>query len=422
MAASYRFATDDDVDAMAEVHTRSWQAAYTGLLDQAALDALDPADRAAMLRPMVEPAFQQERGVTMIVAEVDGALAGHVVVQVHEEHCIMLMLYLDPPHWGTGIGTALHDMAVRVMHRAGRTTGTLRVLEGNDRAIAFYERHGWTMTGQRFDDEIFGIALVDLEMSRELSVDLLAANRDYWDTKAPAYADVTTWSPEISWGIFGVPDNSLRNGEGIFPDVAGLDVVELGCGTAYVSNWAQLRGARTATGIDNSPEQLATAARFVEERESPLTLVRGDAHHLPYADESFDVAINEYGAAIWCDPHTWIPEAARVLRPGGLLWFLGNSVIAMLCVREFEDEAATPEMLRPQRGMRRFDWIDTPNVEFHVSHGETIQILNEAGFEIQALHELYAPQGADTRYGFVDSEWASQWPHEEVWVARKRAL
>jgi hypothetical protein len=32
----------------------------------------------------------------------------------------------------------------------------------------------------------------------------------------------------------------------------------------------------------------------------------------------------EYGAAIWCDPYRWIPEAARLLRPGGELLFLGN--------------------------------------------------------------------------------------------------
>ncbi len=53
---------------------------------------------------------------------------------------------------------------------------------------------------------------------------------------------------------------------------------------------------------------------------------------VPLPDASFDLAISEYGAAIWADPYRWIPEAARLLRPGGDLIFLGNSVLVMLAV------------------------------------------------------------------------------------------
>jgi SAM-dependent methyltransferase len=52
----------------------------------------------------------------------------------------------------------------------------------------------------------------------------------------------------------------------------------------------------------------------------------------PFADARFDLAISEYGASIGCDPYAWIPEAARLLRPGGQLIFLVNSALLMLAV------------------------------------------------------------------------------------------
>ena len=102
----------------------------------------------------------------------------------------------------------------------------------------------------------------------------------------------------------------------MFPaEVAGLDVIELGCGTGYVSAWLARRGARPV-GIDNSEAQLATARRFQREFELEFPLLHGNAEEVPFPDQSFDLAISEYGASIWCDPYRWIPEAARLLRPG----------------------------------------------------------------------------------------------------------
>ncbi|GAA5180131.1 hypothetical protein GCM10023322_11730 [Rugosimonospora acidiphila] len=49
--------------------------------------------------------------------------------------------------------------------------------------------------------------------------------------------------------------------------------------------------------------------------EFPLVL--GIAEAVPYEDDAFGFAISEYGAALWCDPYLWIPEAARILVPGG---------------------------------------------------------------------------------------------------------
>ena len=78
-------------------------------------------------------------------------------------------------------------------------------------------------------------------------------------------------------------------------------MIELGCGTAYVSAWLAGRGARPV-GIDNSPKQLESARRFQTEFDLRFPLVQGDAEHTPFPEARFDLAISEYGAAIWLRP------------------------------------------------------------------------------------------------------------------------
>lgn len=212
-----------------------------------------------------------------------------------------------------------------------------------------------------------------------------------------------------------MPESELQ----LLPDVSGgLDVIELGCGTGYVSAWLARRGGR-CVGLDNSSKQLASAQLFQREFGLSFPLVHADAERTPFADESFDVAISEYGAAIWCDPYRWIPEAARILRPGGQLIFLGHSVVVMLCVQGSETEAAQAHMLRDQFGMHRFDWPDEGVVEFAIPHGETIRLLRRSGFEIEDLVEIRAPEGATTDILWVTQEWAGRWPSEDAWRARK---
>ena len=74
---------------------------------------------------------------------------------------------------------------------------------------------------------------------------------------------------------------------------------------------------------------------------------------MPLPDASFDLVVSEYGASIWADPYRWIPEAARLLRPGGELVFLRNSTLVILCSPD-EDVAAVETLQRPQFGMHRF--------------------------------------------------------------------
>jgi SAM-dependent methyltransferase len=220
---------------------------------------------------------------------------------------------------------------------------------------------------------------------------------------------------EIAWGIFHVPEVQIN----ILPDVAGLDVIELGCGTAYVSSWLARRGARMV-GIDNSPAQLVNARKFQAEFGLTFPLLLGNAEEVPYDDRTFDLAISEYGASIWCDPYKWVPEAARLLRPGGRLIFLVNSAIMMLCMPDEDGIPAETSMVRPYFGMHRFEWPDDDDsVEFHLPHGELIRLLRSSGLEVENLVEIQPTEDATTRYPYVTLEWARKWPCEEVWIARK---
>jgi SAM-dependent methyltransferase len=247
----------------------------------------------------------------------------------------------------------------------------------------------------------------------------VARNRRHWDHWAADFANpgrVNWSSDEPLWGIWSVPESQLP----LLPeDVAGLEAIELGCGTGYVSAWLARRGARPV-GIDNSEAQLATARTLQAEHGIEFPLIHGNAEAVPLPDETFDFAISEYGASIWCDPYLWIPEAARLLRPGGRLVFLVNAVIAMLCAPDSEEPVAD-RLLRPQFGMHRFEWSDDESVEFHLSHGELIALLRTSGFEIEELIEVRPAEDARTRYDWMPLEWARRWPCEEVWKVRKRA-
>lgn len=74
-------------------------------------------------------------------------------------------------------------------------------------------------------------------------------------------------------------------------------------------------------GVGLSPAQLATARRCQERFGLWFPLIKADAGAVPLPDGGFDLAISECGASLWCDPARWVPEAARLLRPGGRLVF-----------------------------------------------------------------------------------------------------
>ena len=165
--------------------------------------------------------------------------------------------------------------------------------------------------------------------------------------------------------------------------------------------------------------------REIPGRDLFLTLdhgIQANAEEVPLPDATFDLAFSEYGASIWCDSERWIPEAARLLRPGGELVFVRNTDLEMVCS---PDEGKVVERLvRPLRGMNRLDWSEDgqPSTEFHLSTTDLFQLLRRTGFDVVDYRQLYASDDSvdHPRYDFVPAEWGRRWPSEEVWHARKR--
>ncbi len=245
-------------------------------------------------------------------------------------------------------------------------------------------------------------------------------NQRLWDEMADEWvtSGERQWAGPETWGEWGIPETEL----GLLPDdLTGVDAIELGCGTAYVSAWLSRRGARV-TGIDLSERQLRTAARLAAEHDVDLTLIHGSAEQVPLADDSFDLAISEYGAVLWCDPEAWLPEAARLLRPGGRLVFLTAHPLRVVA-SPLDGSKLVRRLVRPYFEVRRQDWtqveIEPGGIDFNLPIAGWFQRLSSLGFTIEALHELQAPLGDPEEVrAFMPRGWARDYPSELAVVAR----
>jgi SAM-dependent methyltransferase len=247
----------------------------------------------------------------------------------------------------------------------------------------------------------------------------LEPNRRTWEDRREFQEQTArrNWaSDELAWGLWKVPEAQI----GSLPDVAGMDVLEAGCGTAYWAAWLARRGANVVA-LDLTPSQLEIARQMQVEHGLEFPLVEGNAEETSFADGSFDLVFSEYGASVWCDPHRWIPESARLLRPDGWLVFMRTSVIGGMAAPFDEEGKLGTELVRDYYGMCEFEWPDG-TVDFTLNYGDTIRLLRSSGFELESMFEIRAPEDAETHpvYDYVTAEWARQWPSEEIWVARKR--
>jgi GNAT superfamily N-acetyltransferase len=129
-----RAATVADATAIGEVHVRSWQAAYAGLIPADFLARLSAESRAESWARLIGD------GGPVLVAEEDGVIAGFAAYGDER----LYALYLLPEYWGRGIGRALHE---RVVEGMAGDSAILWVLSTNERAKAFYVRQGWVDDG-----------------------------------------------------------------------------------------------------------------------------------------------------------------------------------------------------------------------------------------------------------------------------------
>lgn len=242
-----------------------------------------------------------------------------------------------------------------------------------------------------------------------------ARNREFWDRQSDEYHERNARFIErgLAWGLWQIPESELN----VLGDVVGKDVLEFGCGAAEWSRALLGAGARP-TGIDNSEQRLEWARKANEAAGVDFPLVHGTAESTPFDDASFDLVVCDWGAMTFADPYLTVPEAARLLRAGGLLAWSGGTPWAWAAFDEPSDEESD-RLQRDYFGMHR--WDDPAGaVEFMLPYGEWIRLLRANGLVVEDLIEVRPDEGAPSTYrSEAQTAWARRWPMEQIWKARK---
>jgi SAM-dependent methyltransferase len=241
-------------------------------------------------------------------------------------------------------------------------------------------------------------------------------NRALWEATSDSYeqrhAGALSDERAMAWGLWRIPEAEL----GVLGEVGGRDILELGCGAARWSLALARLGARPV-GLDVTPRQLAHARRLMAGAGVTFPLIEASAEAVPLPDASFDIVFCDWGAMTFCDPALTVPEASRLLRPGGLFAFATATPIQVIC-QEMETDRLGRRLVNDYFGMRRLEWPD--EVDFQLPYGEWIRLFRRNGLVVEDLIETRPPPGATSTYRDADeTEWARHWPMEAIWKVRK---
>lgn len=232
------------------------------------------------------------------------------------------------------------------------------------------------------------------------SAESIAANIAWWDADADDY--------HVEHGEFlGVTDfvwcpEALREQDAkLLGEVAGRDVLEVGCGSAPCARWLAEQGAKVV-GFDLSAGMLryATAANTATGIDVPL--IRANAERLPFAAGSFDIACSAFGAVPFvADLDAVFGEVARVLRPGGAWVFAVTHPIRWI----FPDDPGPNGLRVTGSYFDRTPYVEVDAdghatyVEHHRTLGDFVRALTRAGLTMLDLIEPAWPEGLDEQWG-----------------------
>ncbi len=243
-----------------------------------------------------------------------------------------------------------------------------------------------------------------------------ARNRAAWNASSDEYQEKhggqLAESGGLAWGTAQIPEAELH----VLGEVADRDILELGCGAAQWSIALALRGAHPV-GLDLSERQLEHARRLMAEAGVSFPLVHASAEAVPLPDASFDIVFCDFGAMTFADPYRSVPEAARLLRPGGLFAFSLESPIATICW-PLDAEEVGDRLVVDYFGMHAID--DGENVSFQLPFGEWIRLFRANGFVIEDCLEPRPGPDATSSYRSAETlAWARRWPAEMIWRLRR---
>ena len=247
------------------------------------------------------------------------------------------------------------------------------------------------------DDDLHAAGVARRPVDAEATV---RASRRWWDADADDYhvlhgsflgvADFV-WSPE-----------RLREQDArLLGDVAGRDVLEVGCGSAMCSRWLATQGAR-AVAFDLSAGMLAHARAGAESTGIQVPLVQADAQHLPFRDRFFDVAFTAFGAVPFvADSARVMDEVARVLRPHGR-WVFATTHPTRWA---FPDDPGPAGLTVTMSYFDRTPYVEVDTagrptyVEHHRTLGDRVHDISSAGFRLIDVVEPEWPADLTAEWG-----------------------
>jgi SAM-dependent methyltransferase len=226
------------------------------------------------------------------------------------------------------------------------------------------------------------------------------ASRRWWDADADDYhAEHGTFLgvDDFVW----CPENLREQDARLLGDVAGLRVLEVGCGSAMCSRWLAKQGARPVA-FDISAGMLRHARAGATQTGIAVPLVQADAEYLPFADASFDLAFTAFGAvAFVADSARVMREVARVLRPGAR-WVFATTHPTRWA---FPDDPGPGGLTATMSYFDRTPYVEldadgVPSyVEHHRTFGDRVREIASAGFRLVDVVEPQWPAGHAQEWG-----------------------
>lgn len=176
-----RRATAADAAAISRLHVSSWREAYTGLLPDDLLANQSFERRLQYWAKVLDP-LEVSPSVFWVVADGETVLGfasagpSRDADRVGEDFWEVFAIYLSADHWGLGLGSALFRQALLSAAQEA-VAASLWVLDGNERAIRFYERHGFSHDGTVRVETLGGQQVRELRYTRQLPLDSESVER-----------------------------------------------------------------------------------------------------------------------------------------------------------------------------------------------------------------------------------------------------
>ncbi|WP_018179762.1 class I SAM-dependent methyltransferase [Jongsikchunia kroppenstedtii] len=249
------------------------------------------------------------------------------------------------------------------------------------------------------------------------------ANRRWWDSDADDYhrshgefLGVDTPSGEFIWCPEGLHEGDVH----LLGDIVGKRILEIGCGSAPCSRWLAANGAYPV-GLDLSHGMLQRGrTAMADGQRAPL--IQATAEHLPFADESFDLACSAFGAVPFvADSAAVMAEVARVLKPGGRWAFSVNHPMRWA----FPDDPGPTGLTVAIPYFDRSPYIEADDdgtvtyVEHHRTMGDRIREIRAAGLILDELIEPEWPEGFEREWGQWSPLRGQYFPGTAIFVCTK---